>query len=1097
MFGFPRSGMPTLKDEGDRFCLNTLYDRPLKLSGYVIDAVGNVRFYGDSVLGGVVIPLNGRVTGITRLTMSGYITGVTDLTMSGNLLITSGEIGNTLQRVKNGWFKNLDVKNSITVDGDPVALIGDLSRINQRLQATVDALSDYELLAVPITSAEFFGLISNSGLKPSQWYLITNYQNETPIANTNPVEYTVGAVEQIYILATSINEIHPEGISKTYPDEKVTIKQTVPAIQSTHNWYEYGGQFGIEIDGGVNYRPTTALTVIDANSAILSIPADTLAEIQADILDGFTFYIALDDYNGGSATLESTNYGIDWELNGDVVSFINGGAYYGALSFSDCINNGFVGAGCATAFSQLSDYYPNLYFVPLSSTTAELRGDNVALFNEAYGDFTINFNDYVAGESENFTPANKGSLWDYDPDTHLISYYGSLIDFESLRYNGECLCNFQVAEKLFPYGRIVSRKNERLVTYIEADYRSKLHARYKINATDFTVGVTTATAGTVYRYAGNLFLCVLSGNPVANIPAWNNTYFMQLGTDGYVMPDSSISLKSGYAIVPDTTSRYDFPMFDTALFDAIETPIYLTIKAVQNQETANVVIGTIGNNFMESTISVNDSTILKTSFKNNNIVLEKCLLLSTGEAVRNSIFYMEHVVVNSTFSDNKFNSLKSSTLFNFTLNNGSSIEYVIQSYLFTKNSVTYLANSIFIGYTSNNNFIYCNNSSFLKAGITEGSPCCLGNYFVSLGASGQNTWNGYCQKSYFYGATNNNTFANMTSCSFYSTVSGNNCSVDSGIISACTFYSYFQNSTGDVRLLNVTAFGMFGSSPNTFGTVTPSQISDVVFYGVCSGNAFTSCGIQRTLFMSDFSSNTLNTGSNSIGIIGSLFVHKYRNKTFGTGIGLVNARIYYDDEITETITADKATALSSSNTFRGLNICSVNKSTNYTVLSAESSSVLTDVSVYMDATGGNRIISLPPSYGQGRYIICMKVDSSANTVTVSANTGGTADLINGTATYVLRKQYEYVVLHDYVADKWGIIADNQLKNEIFVDPDGNVGIGDNAPSEKLDVNGNVKATGYKSSDGSAGITTQLLYLDDNSDVHTMHIKNGLIVGIDI
>jgi hypothetical protein len=62
---------------------------------------------------------------------------------------------------------------------------------------------------------------------------------------------------------------------------------------------------------------------------------------------------------------------------------------------------------------------------------------------------------------------------------------------------------------------------------------------------------------------------------------------------------------------------------------------------------------------------------------------------------------------------------------------------------------------------------------------------------------------------------------------------------------------------------------------------------------------------------------------------------------------------------------------------------------------------------------------------------------------------------------------------------------------------GNVGIGTTVPAEKLDVDGNIKATGYKSSDGSVGITTQVLYLDENSDVHTMHIKNGLIVGIDI
>ena len=53
---------------------------------------------------------------------------------------------------------------------------------------------------------------------------------------------------------------------------------------------------------------------------------------------------------------------------------------------------------------------------------------------------------------------------------------------------------------------------------------------------------------------------------------------------------------------------------------------------------------------------------------------------------------------------------------------------------------------------------------------------------------------------------------------------------------------------------------------------------------------------------------------------------------------------------------------------------------------------------------------------------------------------------------------------------------------------GNVGIGTDSPTEKLEVNGTVKATSYKSSDGSAGITQSETGVTDFDIV----IKNGLI-----
>lgn len=79
MQSFPRSGMPTLKDDGDRFCLNTLYDRPLKTAGFVIDVIGANRLLGALTLGG-------DITGASSIAASTTVTVTTSA-----LSYTTGE----------------------------------------------------------------------------------------------------------------------------------------------------------------------------------------------------------------------------------------------------------------------------------------------------------------------------------------------------------------------------------------------------------------------------------------------------------------------------------------------------------------------------------------------------------------------------------------------------------------------------------------------------------------------------------------------------------------------------------------------------------------------------------------------------------------------------------------------------------------------------------------------------------------------------------------------------------------------------------------------------------------------------------------------
>ena len=79
---------------------------------------------------------------------------------------------------------------------------------------------------------------------------------------------------------------------------------------------------------------------------------------------------------------------------------------------------------------------------------------------------------------------------------------------------------------------------------------------------------------------------------------------------------------------------------------------------------------------------------------------------------------------------------------------------------------------------------------------------------------------------------------------------------------------------------------------------------------------------------------------------------------------------------------------------------------------------LKDCTVIWDASGGACVQNLPAATNSGKIFYFKKVDSSANTVTVTPD--GT-DTIDGAASYVLSTQYESVTVQDCAVGTWYVI----------------------------------------------------------------------------
>lgn len=109
--------------------------------------------------------------------------------------------------------------------------------------------------------------------------------------------------------------------------------------------------------------------------------------------------------------------------------------------------------------------------------------------------------------------------------------------------------------------------------------------------------------------------------------------------------------------------------------------------------------------------------------------------------------------------------------------------------------------------------------------------------------------------------------------------------------------------------------------------------------------------------------------------------------------------------------------------FLPLALTNISAAAFYTVSITNAASPYTLVSeagyLRCDATSGNITVNLPASIGLGRLVTIKKIDSSANTVTI---TRAGSDTIDGANTEVLTTQYDSVQMIDAVAGKWDVTS---------------------------------------------------------------------------
>jgi hypothetical protein len=852
-----------------------------------------------------------------------------------------------------------------------------LETINGAIQGADIDLSDYAKLAISTTQANLYdNLIANSLLIPNQWYLVTDYKNETLIANSSVYRsglcqnlagnatYPDGSLivdgdgEAIYLRAFSANQLESVGYSKTFPDEIISFQQTVPDYVES----------GSTANGTLN-----ALSYASANTCVLGGSSVNFFELSTNRSLFFSWnnskyaYAYGDDagwvYNDGDIVIEpDTTYTLSF-ANGTPITLADIPNFY--MEYYDGVYDTYYYFDPSTYGTEWSFDFDNQIFTDLTESQD---------FSNITSSSSYVYLEISTGDSLTLNELNYGTLWTFDAPTNTITTT-SIYDFTLTQsFDG----SFSAVVNTFQ-GRITGRRNDTINLEVQADYRSQLFRRFKPSVSAYVSG--SYADNSVVSYNGNIYKS-LRATTSSYPPSYESHWFLICQNSNQLA--SAISV-NGVTVNTDSASYTDYPMFNTMQMGSAK----INVKVIRKDKDTDVDLVFSNGNVSASTNSVISGT-KSTIF---NYVVSSNLVLSSS--------YVS-TVTNCSY---------------INLSGCVSYQGVI-----SKSNIYEGINTLFYGVDlSNIKYIV---TSAVRT-ITK-SEIVYANTWISAIQFSQSTMY-FIAQSKFFGAGSGNICASITTCEFLSTFNGNVISGSLGTTkcddsfsnnfiggamsyyygAAFTYNKVFSNFAGANKTNNVSNYATmeranFTFTSNTFNGavngilgVGRASITNNTFNGAITSLTLTNAVVRIILnTFGGISSSELGT-TGRVDIEGS-YIQLLQNTTIPVG-GFTSCNIF--KPISGVFTF--ASVGYSQETWVG-------DASNYTQAKAGVVKYVggsTEIKRYVaatanyglaagdylcDCTSGTFTVNLPTAIGIEGKVYVIK-NSGAGTITVDANTTQTID----------------------------------------------------------------------------------------------------------
>ncbi|NCU31030.1 hypothetical protein EOM57_04460 [Candidatus Saccharibacteria bacterium] len=914
----------------------------------------------------------------------------------------------------------------------------------------VQNLTDYAKLAISITSADLITAIEGSSLIPNQWYLITDYATKDYIRNSNlsdtkdVLDFHTADVEQIFVKASSANTILSEGFSKTYPSEKIIYQQSRD---------DYRKELPIEYESGSN-SGVQEVSIVSTTELGFTDPLKTLPT-SAYIPN--TWFDISDNANGSYMYLDQNNYDDFWTLEGNnlkLLKTVEEVLNYAYFYYEDGSNGG------------------DEEITVLSSNSFRIEMSQDFVVRDDFWGYIEDNENHISLDNSNY-----GTVWTLTEDGgyyRVIELIDSPIDLTNEDYiyiegEGTYLTDgnpIEISTDCDIYGElsyvveelgglIVARENLYSNFYCDCDYRGTKFRRFLADVPAYDSG-TTYNEGDIVGYSSYLYICTrdetLNKTPATSGSAsyhWHALFEGKRYTHFLCCASMTINYGQGtFTLSADTDTYTDYDMFANQTFDTLNTGYkYISnSKIIKNFSSETDGIDIV---FFGSLLKIISSTIKITDADTK---------VSLGTVDKSNVGFDGVNYINSTSSSLGIVNSNIDKCSDIIVNDISSSKVQDLSFFYSRRMVNVSANVSQITKVLNGGWIFENNTVVkLMSEVSSRGQAISDNTFVD------------CEKIYTQNALRRNYFSEVYNLYCISTIEDNK--VTGSVYNVTCGASGLGGFTGN------TVIGSVGTSSNkysitlstgfsnniVFGNIDSFvsgyvnkvyKISNCVFYGSFVGNKIQYTEIERCFFYANVfgtveGSNASTTYKNFMS--DNIFYKGIKNTNLGAK-SQTRYNIFLGDifrlEFADT-TADK---LLQYNTFLNKVFVFIFTKGNFTNNKVDSIASLT----------------LNCATSSGEF--------DGNTVGVSfggtiTNDTITDNIIGSNCTLTMPNQVTGCTIKENTT-----ATIPALSNKIYGD---------------FDYEGIIQTTGYKSSDGSAGITGTFT----NADGDTVTIKNGLITDI--